>query len=77
MTYFLLLIIAGQFALFWLYVRERAKADAAERDKLIDRIQTGDARLANQLAQEKPKDAPRTLIANFGSLDGVEMVGGR
>jgi Tfp pilus assembly protein PilN len=74
----LALIGIAQFVLFWLYVREGQRQSASERDKLLDRIQTGSAERAGLLerTRETPP-APRKTVVNIGGIEGVELTGER
>lgn len=78
MEYILALIVAGQFVLFWLHVREGQRQAAAERNKLLDRIQTGSAEKANILErQRETPPVPRKPIVDFPGIEGVELAGER
>jgi hypothetical protein len=75
MLYLLSLIIAGQYVLLWLLFRDHQKQSAAERNKLLDRIQLG-AEKANLIErQREAPPAPRKPVADFPAIEGVEFKG--
>lgn len=77
MSYLLLAAIVAQFVLFWLYVREDKQRAAREREKLLDRLQTGSAEKAALIERQEggiKQPSPR-LTADLPSVDGVEFTG--